>query len=392
MSSSSKRLGEMIIVSVIVFILFVVGIVYITKNLANINTEKKSLTPAKEEIISDIKDTYKDLNLAYESTNLDDITSLVYIDNDKYKSVIIDNHTGNIKTFNDLINNKDKFALKERELLELKYPAFIVDEINSNKDNKGYKEYYVKDNEVIIYYYDYEASISNISLAINYNEIKDLIKFTPNLDKEYENEEKIIYEKSVALTFDDGPSSKYNPLILETLRQNRATATFFMVGNMMNSCQSCVLETYKSGNEIGSHSWEHMNIKTNNSTKVAESLNKVNNLYHNITGDYIKLLRPPYGSYNSTNLNNINSPFILWNLDTEDWRYRDVDHIVNYIKENVSDGSIILMHELYETSYEALKVILPWLYLNGYNVVSVSELASIKNIPLEAHHAYRQFK
>ena len=59
MSSSSKRLGEMIIVSVIVFILFVVGIVYITKNLANINTEKKSLTPTKEEIISDIKDTYK---------------------------------------------------------------------------------------------------------------------------------------------------------------------------------------------------------------------------------------------------------------------------------------------------------------------------------------------
>ena len=173
MSSSSKRLGEMIIVSVIVFILFVVGIVYITKNLANINTEEKSLTPTKEEIISDIKDTYKDLNLAYESTNLDDITSLVYIDNDKYKSVIIDNHTGNIKTFNDLINNKDKFALKERELLELKYPAFIVDEINSNKDNKGYKEYYVKDNEVIIYYYDYEASISNISLAINYNEIKE---------------------------------------------------------------------------------------------------------------------------------------------------------------------------------------------------------------------------
>ena len=63
MSSSSKRLGEMIIVSVIVFILFVVGIVYITKNLANINTEEKSLTPTKEEIISDIKDTYKDLNL-----------------------------------------------------------------------------------------------------------------------------------------------------------------------------------------------------------------------------------------------------------------------------------------------------------------------------------------
>ncbi len=156
----------------------------------------------------------------------------------------------------------------------------------------------------------------------------------------------------------------------------------------MNSCNNCVLQTYKSGNEIGSHTYEHMNIKTNSIEKVADSLNKTDQIYNTITGDHIKLLRPPYGAYDKENLETINNALIIWNLDTEDWRYRNVDHIVNYIKENAHDGAIILMHELYESSYESLKIILPWLYAEGYQVVSVTELANIKGRTLEPGNAY----
>ena len=161
---------------------------------------------------------------------------------------------------------------------------------------------------------------------------------------------------------------------------------------MMKSCEECVKNTYMFGNEIGSHTYEHMNIKSNSIANYQNSLKKVEDIYTSVTNDTIKLVRPPYGSYNKTNLQNIDDPLILWNLDTEDWRYHDVNHIVEYIKNNVSDGSIILMHELYETSYQALDEILPWLYVNGYNVVSVSELAKLKNKPLEAGHAYYNFK
>ena len=157
---------------------------------------------------------------------------------------------------------------------------------------------------------------------------------------------------------------------------------------MMNSCKSCVLQTYKSGNEVGSHTYDHLNIKRAAYDKVNENLSKTDNLYNSITGDHIKLLRPPYGAYSKENLETINNYFILWDLDTEDWRYRNVKHIVNYIKENVHDGAIILMHELYESSYESLKIILPWLYANGYQVVSVSELAKIKGKTLETGKAY----
>lgn len=123
---------------------------------------------------------------------------------------------------------------------------------------------------------------------------------------------------------------------------------------------------------------------------VSENIAKLNTKYNELTGDNIKYLRPPYGAYNKNNLDTINMPLILWDLDTEDWRYRDVDHIVNYIIENVNDGSIILMHELYETSYEALKIALPKLYSMGYQVVSITELANIKNRTLEPGHAYRK--
>jgi len=232
-----------------------------------------------------------------------------------------------------------------------------------------------------------------ISLIINYNEIKDFLNFTPTLDKSYQNEDGYNYsnsKKTVALTFDDGPSKKYNSLILEELAKNKAHATFFMVGTMMDSCGKCVVDTYKSGNEVASHTYSHINIKRSKSEEVKENIAKLNTKYNELTGDNIKYLRPPYGAYNKNNLDTINMPLILWDLDTEDWRYRDVDHIVNYIIENVNDGSIILMHELYETSYEALKIALPKLYSMGYQVVSITELAKIKNRTLEPGHAYRK--
>ena len=250
---------------------------------------------------------------------------------------------------------------------------------------------------MIIYYYDYPYEYDyteEVYLTINYNEIADYLQFTPVLDEEYSNEDGYRYDqnkKSVAITFDDGPSSKYNSQFLEVLAKNKAHATFFMVGSMMSSCGKCVLDTYQSGNEIGSHTYSHINIKKSSVAEVNENLAKVDDLFYQITGDHIRYVRPPYGAYSKENLENINSPLILWNLDTEDWRYRDVDHIVNYVMENVSDGSIILMHELYETSLEALKIILPRLYAMGYQVVSVGELAELKGRSIEVGHAYRSF-
>lgn len=390
-----------IIFIILIIILFVIATFFIIKGLTTKEEIKKNeSTPSIQKvdvnkIISDLKK--ENDNLIYESSDINEFTSLVFNEEGRVKSYLIDTATGEELDINDLIK-KDKmntFLTKEKELLNLKYPEFIVKGI---LESEGTKAYYIKSNEMIIYYYDFTYDYSyleEVTLTINYNEIHDCLNFTHIIDKTYENEDGYNYrqdKKTVAITFDDGPSSKYNAKFLDVLARNKAHATFFMVGTMMNSCQKCVLDTYKSGNEVASHTYNHINIKKSSIEEVNESIKKTDDLFYKITGDHIKYVRPPYGAYDKENLENVLYPLILWNLDTEDWRYHDVDHIVNYVLENISDGSIILMHELYETSLEALEILLPKLYSLGYQVVSVGELAMLKDKTLVSSHAYRALK
>lgn len=394
----SKIIAYILIALIAIAIIFLIEKIF-TKNSDSIIEEKKEPTINIAEIVSNIKKEKGEP--LYESKNIEGIISLVYEeesiykDNNYYNSILIDTKTGKKLTFLDTINNLDEFKQEEARLLSLKYPKFIVDGI-INTSGKRY--FYVKDESVTITYVDFELIepiTEKITLTINYNEIKNLLKFKPVLTSDYENKEIFTYDKNkktVAITFDDGPSRANNARILEILNDNKAHATFFMVGEWMYNNRDLILNTYKSGNEIGSHTYEHMNIKTKDPLVVEESLKKTDNIFYEVTKDHIKLLRPPYGEYSRFNLNNINNSFILWNLDTEDWLYKDPDRIVNYIMENVSDGSIILMHELYSTSVEALNIVLPKLYSAGYQVVSVSKLAELKGINLNNHQAYYSIK
>ena len=371
------------------------GLTYKDKDVTN--PEEASMSSVDvEQILEDIKAS--NTNLVYESTGISEFKSLAFLEEGKVKSVqksyIVDTITGAELSIKDIIKEDkyDEFLAKEEELLRLKYPEFII---NGIINGEGTKVYVIKENVMVVYYYDYVYDYpytESVNLTINYNEVHDYLDFTHELDAEYQNENGYNYsadKKTVALTFDDGPSSKYNAQFLDVLARNKAHATFFMVGTMMNNCQKCVLDTYNSGNEVGSHTYNHMNIKKNNALDVNDNLKQVDDLFYKITNDHIKYVRPPYGSYSKENLENINNPLILWNIDTEDWSHHDVDYIVNSVMENVQDGSIILMHELYETSLQALEVLLPRLYAEGYQVVSVSELANMKGKTLESGHAYR---
>ncbi len=392
-----------LVIGIIVLIFILIGevIIFFIPSKSNEDISQKDL-PKEEvidinKIVDDIKNNNLNKELVYESSNIEEVISLVYLNENNYESIIINKKEKKLLEFKDLIKNNDDFNNKEIELLSLKYPKFIVEGIKENKDNLGSKFYYVKDNEVTIYYYNYSLlyDIKDINLTINYNEIKDIINFKTVLYKEYQNEDGYKYDsnkKSIAITFDDGPSIEFNPKINEVLSDNKAHATFFMVGYMMNNCKSCISNTVNHGNIVGSHTFEHMNLTKNDIGTINTSLNKVNNIYKEVVGKNIKYLRPPYGSFNKTNLSNINLSFILWNLDTEDWRYRNKEHVVNYIKENVKDGCIILMHELYQSSYEALEEILPWLYANDYQVVNIEELASLKGTTLNNNTAYYNIK
>ena len=318
-------------------------------------------------------------------------------ENGTYQSFFIDVKNGELLGIEDMIkpDRQESFKNKMKELINLKYPKFIADVLNYGN---GKITYILQETELLIYFYEFEITpkpTNELTLQIDYNEIKDDVDFSVNLKEEYESENGFLYDKAkktVALTFDDGPNREKTLRLAELLRDNKMHATFFMVGNRMGSAPDVINELLKDGNEIGSHSYNHKNLTRLTSEELIQEEDKTNQIYKSITGKDLKLLRAPYGSVNDKMKENLNYIFINWNLDTEDWRYRNKDHIYNSVIENIKDGDIILMHDLYDTTIEAVEKLLPELYVQGYQVVTVSELANLKGSNLEPHKVYRFFK
>lgn len=194
----------------------------------------------------------------------------------------------------------------------------------------------------------------------------------------------------VALTFDDGPS-KYTDRILDTLAKYNGKATFFVVGNNVGAHADVLKRAYDMGMEIGNHTMTHPNLKSLSEDAVNRELTGAANKISDIIGVKPTLLRPPYGNYNSTVSSVSGTPLILWSIDTLDWKTRNADKTVSCVLNEVKDGSIILMHDLYDATAAAAERIIPELTKRGYRLVTVSELARAKGCTLTNGKAYRSF-
>lgn len=312
-------------------------------------------------------------------------------------SYFIDAENGSKIELNDLIKEEQfpQFEEKIKELLYKKYPKFIADILASNQGEIAYE---IRDTELIIYYSNFTitpAPTEELTLTVDYHEIKDYLNFKVQLkdEKVVESDNNLKNErKYIAFTFDDGPSGAKTKKLVDILEDNKMHATFFMVGNRMALQPETLKYVLEHGNEIGSHSYTHSNLKRLKKEELKQEEFNTNLVYKNITGEELTLLRPPYGNINENMKETMNYIFVNWNIDTEDWRYRDSEHIYHSIIDKVEDGDIILMHDLYDTTIEAVEKVLPELYVRGFQVVSVSELAKIKGQTLEPKKVYRSIK
>ncbi len=197
-------------------------------------------------------------------------------------------------------------------------------------------------------------------------------------------------KKYIALTFDDGPHITVTEKILDILKKNNAKATFFVIGLEISPKKSYILkEISNAGCQIGNHTFNHKNLTMLTESKIMYEIESTDALIKSVTGESASLLRPPFGSVNDKVKSVISYPLITWSIDTEDWKNRDASKIVSNIKENVKDGSIILMHDIYKSSADACEEIIPWLISEGYCLVTVSELMQIKNVSMQAGCVYR---
>lgn len=357
-----------------------------------IKTDKNIVRSSKiDEFIKNLK-TEK---LVDEVNIKKEITSILLEENGKYKAVLLDYETGEVLDIADLIKDdrNEEFWAKITSLVYLKYPKFIADVLTQGN---GENVYFLKDNELIIYYYGYEITPTvkeDLFLTVNYNEIKDYLNITVDLDEFYSNEDGSVIntsKKLVAITFDDGPGPYTNHLV-DILKDNKARATFFMLGSNLENYRSTVLNVYNNGNEIGYHSYAHKNFKRQDLATIKEEFALSNEILKSITGTTFNLVRPPYGAINEEIKNALDATFILWNVDTEDWRHKDSEYLLNYVLEHINEGNIILFHDIHKTSVAAIEKILPVLYVEGYQLVTVSELAKHFGSELELHKAYRYF-
>ena len=199
-------------------------------------------------------------------------------------------------------------------------------------------------------------------------------------------------KKLVALTFDDGPSADTTPALLDLLRTKSAIATFFMLGSRANSNPGLVKRAEAEGNVVASHTMYHQNFAKISAAATMEDIAESRAVFSDILGHAPTLTRTPYGNTTIVARENVGTPIILWSVDTLDWKSKNVDSILEVTREQIHDGAIILMHDIYETSVEAVGEIIDEFRADGYEFVTVPELARLRGVNLKNGTIYYNFR
>ena len=200
--------------------------------------------------------------------------------------------------------------------------------------------------------------------------IQEKVAMPNNIDKK---------KPMIALTFDDGPGyNKASDKILDVLEKYHARATFFMVGQNAKDHPKNLKRKVKLGCELANHTWNHNHYGKN---VTASDIKKCSEAIYKVTGQYPTAFRSPGGNTTSVIRNECkaeNMPLYYWSLDTQDWKYRNADHVYNAVIKNVRDGDIILMHEIYDSTADAVAKMVPKLIKEGYQLVTCEELVLAK--------------
>lgn len=316
-------------------------------------------------------------NIKYEIGKSNDYTTILFKFYNK----------DNLENVETLIFNKNK-RISLQELFDIDKLKSTIESYENNKVkltdaninilfNDKSTTFYIKENE----------NIKNLEIVNN--ELTEAAKISLNLDESYHKEHTIQKEaKLVAFTFDDGPS-KYTLDIANILEEYNASATFFEVGYNIKAYPEITKELSERGFEIANHTTDHSKLTKLTEAKYLSKINDNNAMFKELTGKDMPYLRPPYGSYNDKIKASAGVPIVTWSLDTRDWESRNKDKVIEMVINNIKEGDIILFHDLYESTRDAVKELMPLLKEQGYQAVSAGELFKSKGITLEAGTSYR---
>lgn len=301
---------------------------------------------------------------------------------------------------NDVIN-KEVVSLN----YDISYPFFSNDDIDnyissylnydSYIDGNVIIDYDIYDNDNLYYltFYKYfwnDNMVSDGSDSFVIDTSNNSVSRINKTNYEYDvviNRKIDKSKRMIALTFDDGPN--YNTSkIIDVLNKYDIKATFFVLGSRAINNKDILKKMADSGMEIGNHTYNHLLLTKYDENKIRSEIEDTSEVIYSATKKKPKLLRPSYGSVNNKIKKVANMPIIIWDIDTLDWKYHNSKRITSRVVNKVRDGDIILMHDIYSASLNALSNIIPILQDNGYEFVTIDELFYYKGISLENGKVY----
>ena len=301
---------------------------------------------------------------------------------------------------NDVIN-KEVVSLN----YDISYPFFSNDDIDnyissylnydSYIDGNVIIDYDIYDNDNLYYltFYKYfwnDNMVSDGSDSFVIDTSNNSVSRINKTNYEYDvviNRKIDKSKKMISLTFDDGPN--YNTSkIIDVLNKYDIKATFFVLGSRAINNKDILKKMADSGMEIGNHTYNHLLLTKYDENKIRSEIEDTREVIYSATKKKPKLLRPSYGSVNNKIKKVANMPIIIWDIDTLDWKYHNSKRITSRVVNKVRDGDIILMHDIYSASLNALSNIIPILQDNGYEFVTIDELFYYKGISLENGKVY----
>lgn len=196
---------------------------------------------------------------------------------------------------------------------------------------------------------------------------------TTDSDSDETSDSNVSSKKRIALTFDDGPHPKYTSKLLDGLAERNVKVTFFVLGENAANYPELLKRMSDEGHLIGNHTYSHVQLSCIPEDKAIIEINNTNLVIEEATGNIPKYIRPPYGFLPKSLKSETNLTPVLWNVDPRDWSVLNTDSIVNHVIKRAKDGSIILLHDIFDTSVDAALLIIDKLTQEGFEFVTVDE-------------------
>ena len=201
----------------------------------------------------------------------------------------------------------------------------------------------------------------------------------------------LVGKKLVALTFDDGPSPETTPRLLDVLKEKGAVATFFELGIRMRGYPEISQRAKAEGHEVESHTMSHQNFAELSRGETEADLGEAKGVFKEVLGEEVRLVRMPYGNSTEASRGLVGTPLIYWSVDSRDWESKDAEKVRESILGATRDGSIVLMHDIYNSTVEAVAGVVDGLRAEGFEFVTVSELAEERGEKMESGETYFAF-